>query len=126
MKKLEIGLLCLICLIVGLSGCISNSNTSSSDNSKLNVSSSDEVNFVINYSGSWAADVSGPFGYRSFAGTGDQTNSLGDVTGTITVAARKTDSGTGTLIVTITKGGKIISTQSTSYPYGGATAVATI
>ncbi len=126
MKLFEIFLIGLVCLIVALSGCASNNSTSSSDNSKLNASSSDEVNFVINYSGSWAADVSGPFGYRSFAGSGDQTNSLGSVTGTITVAARKTDSSTGTLIVTITKGGKIISSQSTSYPYGGATAVATI
>ena len=50
-----------------------------------------------------------PFGYRSFSGTGEQTNSIGSVTGSVTVS--------------ITKGGKILASQSTSAPYGEETAV---
>ena len=131
MKKLHIGLLVLvICFVVALSGCTS-SNTTSSNNSTssnasgTNASASNDVNIVVNYAGSWAVDVSGPFGYRSFAGTGDQTNSIGSVSGSLTAAARKTEGGNGVLVVSITKGGKTLATQSTSAPWGGATAVAT-
>lgn len=130
MKKFQIGLLVLvICFVVAVSGCTSNNsstnNTSSSNTSSSNASASNDVNIVVNYSGSWAVDVSGPFGYRSFSGTGDQTNNIGSVTVSVTAAARKTDGGNGVLTVLITKGGKTLASQSTSAPYGGATAIAT-
>jgi hypothetical protein len=80
---------------------------------------------MVDYAGSWAVDVSGGFGYRSFSGSGSQTNNLGTVSGSVTAAARKTDNGNGVLTVSIIKGGKTLASQSTSYPYGGATAVAT-
>ncbi len=131
MKKLQIGLLVLvICFVVAVSGCTSSNNNSSNNSSSSNASSSNtsasyDVNIVVNYSGSWAVDVSGPFGYRSLAGTGDQTNNIGNVTGTVTAAARKTEGGNGVLNVSITKGGKTLASQSTSAPWGGCTAVAT-
>lgn len=134
MKRLQIALLVfVIVLIVAVSGCTSNnnnsnsntSNTSISNTSSSNASASGDVNIVVSYSGPWAADVSGPFGYRSLSGTGDQTTNIGSVTGSVTAAARKTDGGTGTLTVSIVKDGKTLASQSTSYPYGGATAVAT-
>jgi hypothetical protein len=130
-KKLQIGLLVLVvCFVVAVSGCTSNNtnssnNTQSSNTSSSNASASNDVNIVVNYSGSWAVDVSGPFGYRSFSSTGDQTNNIGSVTGSVTAAARKTDSGNGVLTVSINKAGKTLASQSTSAPYGGATAVAT-
>ena len=130
MKILNIGLLVLIIGLVAVSGCTSsntssNSSSSSSNSSSSNVSASNDVNVVVNYSGSWAVDVSGPFGYRSLSGTGDQTNNIGSVTGSVTAAARKTEGGDGLLTVSITKGGKTLASQSTSAPWGGATAVAT-
>ena len=129
-KKMLLGLVVLVCFVVVVSGCTSsnnssNSNPSSSSSSSSNASASSDVNIVVSYSGSWAVDVSGPFGYRSLSGTGDQTNNIGSVTGSVTAAARKTDGGTSVLTVSITKGGKTLASQSTSAPYGGATAVAT-
>ncbi len=130
MKILHIGLLILVIGLVAVSGCTSsntssNSSSSSSNSSSSNVSASNDVNIVVNYSGSWAVDVSGPFGYRSLSGTGDQTNNIGSVTGSVTAAARKTEGGDGLLTVSITKDGKTLASQSTSAPWGGATAVAT-
>lgn len=126
MKKFQIALLVFVVVfVVAVSGCTSTNNTSSSNQSSSNASASNDVNIVINYSGNWAVDVSGPFGYRSLSGTGDQTTNIGAVTQSVTAAARKTDGGTGTLTVSITKGGKTLASQSTSAPYGGATAVAT-
>lgn len=129
MKKLQIGLLIfVICFVVAVSGCTSSntntssSNASSSNTSNTNASGSNDVNIVINYSGSWAVDVSGQFGYKALSGTGDQTTNIGSVTGAVTAAARKTEGGSGTLIVSITKGGKTLSTASTNAPWGGATA----
>lgn len=129
-KKFQICLLIfVICFVVAVSGCTSNnnnntssSNTASSNTSNTNTSASNDVNIVINYSGSWAVDVSGQFGYRALSGTGDQTTNIGSVTGAVTAAARKTEGGSGTLIVSITKGGKTLSTASTNAPWGGATA----
>jgi hypothetical protein len=126
-KKLQIGILILIiCFVAAVSGCTS-SNTTPSNNmsTSSNASASNDVSIVVNYSGSWAVDVSGPFGYRSLSGTGDQTTSIGSVTGSVTAAARKTEGGNGVLIVSITKGGKTLASASTSAPFGGATAVAT-
>jgi hypothetical protein len=128
LKILHIGLLVLIIGLVAVSGCTSSNNSNSNSNgnsSSSNASASSDVNVVVSYSGSWAVDVSGPFGYRSLSGTGDQTNNIGSVTGSVTAAARKTEGGNGLLTVSITKGGKTLASQSTSAPWGGATAVAT-
>lgn len=125
MRKIQIGLLVLVmCFVVAISGCTNNSNSGSNSSSGNNTASSD-VSIVIQYTGSWACDASGSFGYRSLSGTGDQTTNMGAITGAITAAARKTDNGSGTLIVSIKKGGNTLASQSTSAPYGGATAVAT-
>ena len=133
-KKIQIGLIFLITIVVAVAGCTSNNqtntnsgeNNSSSSNSNnttsTNTSASNDVNIVINYSGSWAADLSGTFGYRGISGTGDQTTNIGSVSGPVTAAARKTEGGSGTLIVSITKNGKTLSTASTSSPYGGTSA----
>lgn len=131
-SKKIVGILAIVCLMVVISGCTTSNNTSNtssnstntsnSNTSNTNTSSSNDVNVVINYTGSWAADISGNLGYRGISGNGDQTTNLGSVTGPVTASARKTDSGSGTLIVSITKGGKTLSTASTSAPYGGATA----
>lgn len=128
LSKTVLVVLVVLCFVVVVSGCTSTNTQSSSSNSSSNNSSasaSDEVNVVISYSGSWAVDVSGPFGYRSFSGSGDQTNNIGSVNGAVTAAARKTDGGTSTLQVLITKGGKTVSSASTNAPYGGASAVFT-
>lgn len=128
MKILHIGLLVLVIGLVAVSGCTSSNNSNSNSNgnsSSSNASASNDVNIVVSYSGSWAVDVSGPFGYRSLSGTGDQTNNIGSVSGSVTAAARKTEGGNGLLTVSITKGGKTLASQSTSAPWGGATAVAT-
>ncbi len=128
MKILHIGLLVLIIGLVAVSGCTSSNNSNSNSNgnsSSSNASASSDVNIVVSYSGSWAVDVSGPFGYRSLSGTGDQTNNIGSVSGSVTAAARKTEGGNGLLTVSITRGGKTLASQSTSAPWGGASAVAT-
>ena len=129
-RNVQIGLIiAVLCCIIAVSGCTSNNttakNNTSSNNSDSNLQASSEVLIVVDYAGSWAVDVSGAFGYRSFSGTGSQTNNIGTVSGTVTAAARKTDNGNGLLTVSITKDGKTLASQSTSYPYGGATAVAT-
>jgi hypothetical protein len=134
-KKMLLGLVVLVCFVVVVSGCTttnnttgtntSNSNMTGTNNSSSNASSSNDVNVVVKYPGSWAVDVSGTFGFRSLSGTGDQTTSIGNVTGVLTAAARKTEGGNGVLTVSITKGGKTLASQSTSAPFGGATAVAT-
>lgn len=136
LSKKMFGLLIIICLVVVVSGCTSSNNTSNTSSnttntsnantSSSNASSSSDVNVVINYTGNWACDISGNLGYRGISGTGDQTTNLGSVTGPVTASARKTDSGSGTLIVSITKGGKTLSTSSTNAPYGGATAYFTV
>ena len=133
MKKLQICLLVVVIIaIVALSGCTSSnnsSNNSSSNNSSSsnvsNASAAGDVTVVVSYSGPWAVDVSGPFGHSSFSGTGEQTNNIGSVTGSVTAAARKTDGSNGVLTVSIIKNGKTLASQSTNAPYGGATAVAT-
>lgn len=133
-NKMVLGLVVLVCLVVVVSGCTtsnmpssntSSSNTSSTNTSGTNASASDEVNIVISYPGNWACDVSGNFGYRSLAGTGDKTTSIGSVSGPVTAAARKTEGGSGTLTVSITKGGKTLGSASTNSPWGGASAVYT-
>lgn len=120
-KKTILGLVGLVCFVVIASGC-----TSSDNNSTSNASSSNDVTVVINYSGNWAADVSGTLGYRALGSTGNQTTNLGSVSGPLTVSARKTEGGNGVLTVSIMKNGKTLSTASTSAPYGGATAYATV
>jgi len=134
-KRMQLGLLALVCLVVVISGCTSNntnnsttssSNVSNSTNSSSNASSSSDVNIVVKYTGNWAADISGNFPYRGTSGTGDQTINLGSVSGPVTVSARKTEGGSGTLTVSIEKGGKNLSTSSTSSPYGAATAYFTV
>ena len=132
-KKMLLGLVALVCFVVVVSGCTSSNNTTSSNitstntssNTSSNTTGSNDVNIVVQYPGSWAVDVSGTFGYRSLAGTGDQTTSIGNVTGPLTAAARKTEGGNGVLTVSITKGGKTLASQSTNAPWGGATAVVT-
>ncbi len=128
MKKFQIAILIFVVVfVVVVSGCTTTntSNTSSSNNtSNSNASASNDVNIVVSYPGSWAVDVSGPFGYRPLQGTGNQTTNIGAVTESVTAAARKTDGSSDVLTVTITKGGKTLASQSTSAPYGGATAVA--
>ena len=135
-KRMQLGLLALVCLVVVISGCTSNnnsnnsanssSNMSNSTNSSSNVSNSSDVNIVVKYSGNWAADISGNFPYRGTSGTGDQAINIGSVSGPVTVSARKTEGGSGTLTVSIEKGGKNLSTSSTSSPYGAATAYFTV
>lgn len=132
MKKLHIGILVLImCLVVAASGCTTNNNQSSNSGSNNNTNNSgnstnsSDVNIVIQYPGSWACDVSGTFGYRSLSGTGDKTTNIGAVTGSVTAAARKTDGTNDVLVVSIVKDGKTLASQSTPYPYGGASAVVT-
>lgn len=131
-RKMIMGLVVLVCFVVVVSGCTSSNNQTSNQSSNTsssnttNASASNDVNIVVNYAGSWAVDVSGNFGYRSLGGSGDKTNSIGSVSGPVTAAARKTDGGTGVLIVSITKGGQTLATTSTSAPYGGATAFATV
>lgn len=123
MKKLQIGLLVfVVCFVVAVSGCTSNTTTKTSGSN----ASANDVSIVVNYPGSWAVDVSGQFGYRSLSGTGDQTTNIGSVTGSVVAAARKTEGGNEVLTVSITKGGKTLASQSTSAPWGGATAVATV
>lgn len=132
-KKMQLGLLFLIFMVVAVAGCTTNNVTNSSGNSSSsnnsgtntsssNTSSSNDVNIVINYTGSWACDVSGMFGYRGLSGTGDQTTNMGSISGPVTASARKTEGGSGILVVSIVKGGKTLSTSSTSSPYGGASA----
>ena len=94
--------------------------------SESNASSSSDVNIVVKYTGNWAADISGNFPYRGTSGNGYQTINLGSVSGPVTVSARKTEGGSGTLTVSIEKGGKNLSTSSTSSPYGAATAYFTV
>lgn len=133
MKKFQIGLLIFVVVfIVAISGCTSSDNTSSSSNtsssdntSSTNASSPDDVYVVIDYPGSWTVDVSGLFGYRSLSGTGNQTTNIGNITTTVTASARKTDDSNDVLTVTIVKDGKTLASQSTPYPYGGASATAT-
>ncbi len=130
-EKMVVGLVVLVCLVVVVSGCTSTDNKSSSNNSVSNNSTSNAsgasgVNIVVSYPGSWAVDVSGSFGYRALSGTGDKTTDMGNISGSVVAAARKTEGGTGTLIVSITKDGKTLGTASTNAPYGGATAVTTV
>ena len=139
-KRMQLGLLALVCLVVVISGCtsnntnnstasssnMSNSTNSSSNTSSSSASSSSDVNIVVKYTGNWAIDISGNFPYRGTSGTGDQTINLGSVSGPVTVSARKTEGGSGTLTVSIEKGGKNLSTSSTSSPYGAATAYFTV
>jgi hypothetical protein len=133
-KEIILGIV-LVCFVLVASGCISSDstsdNTSSDDNTSNDNSSSDDkassndVTIDVKYSGPWAADVSGEFGYRSLSGTGNQKNSLGSVSGPITVSARKTEGGSGTLTVSILKGKETLSSASTSSPWGAATATFT-
>ncbi|MCE5213428.1 MAG: hypothetical protein LLF83_01735 [Methanobacterium sp.] len=110
----------IVFFVVAISGCTSNDSHSS--NSK---GSSNDVYVVVEYPGSWAADVSGLFGYRSLSGTGNQTTNLGSISTTVTASVRKTDDTNDVLTVKIIKDGKVLASQSTSYPYGGASATAT-
>lgn len=130
LSKKMICLVVLVCLVVVVSGCTSNNNTSSSNTSSNNTSTtasaSNDVNVVVSYPGSWAADVSGTFGYRALSGTGDQTTNLGPVTGSVTISARKTEGGSGTLTASINKGGKNLGSASTSAPWGGTSTTAII
>jgi hypothetical protein len=126
------GLVFLVCFVVVVSGCTTSTNTTTSNPSSSNTSSSNnssatsnEVLVVVTYSGNWAADVSGSFGYRSLSGSGDQTNSLGSISGPVTASVRKTEGGNGVLTVTIKRGGQTLSSASTDAPYGAATAVYT-
>ncbi len=138
-KEILLGVI-LVCFIVAASGCISSDNTSNNNTSSDNTSSdntssdntssddkssSDDVTIYVKYSGEWAADVSGEFGYRSLSGTGNEKNNLGSVSGPISVTARKTEGGNGILSVSIMKGKKTLSSASTSSPWGAATATFT-
>ncbi|AXV39364.1 hypothetical protein [Methanobacterium sp. BAmetb5] len=130
-SKKMLGLLVLVCMVVVISGCTTNTsnntgNSNASVNNSTNATASNDVSVVVSYPGSWAADVSGTFGYRSLSGTGDQTTNLGSVSGSVTISARKTEGGSGTLTTSIMKGGKNLGTASTSAPWGGASTTAII
>lgn len=122
MKKLQMGIIILVvCFLVAVSGCSSNNKTSSS-----NTSSSSDVNIVVNYPGTWVAELSGTWGYRSVEGSGDQKINLGNISGVVSASVRKKDGSSDTLKVQITKNGQTLSSASTSYPYAAASAVATV
>lgn len=110
----------LVCFLVAVSGCSSNNKSSS------NSSSSSDVNIVVNYPGTWVAELSGNWGYRSIEGSGDQTINLGNISGVVSASVRKKDGSSDTLKVQITKNGQTLGSASTSYPYAAASAVATV
>lgn len=132
-KKLQIVLLVLIvAFVVAISGCTSETNnttsnttTNTSDSNTTSNSTSGDVSIAVSYDGVWAVDVSGPFGYRSISGEGDKTTNIGSVEVPVTASARKTEGDDKVLTVSIIKDGRTIASQSTSDPYGGATAVVT-
>lgn len=119
-KKFEIGLLVvIICCIVALAGCTSNNNSSSntdnSNTSNTNTDNSNDVIVDVSYPGNWGGSASGTFGYRDLSGQGNKTINLGSLSGSLTVSTWKTDASSGTMSLTIKRGGKVLGSQSNSY-----------
>ena len=125
-KKNIIILGILLCIIVAASGCTQNTGMNSTPTiSPQNVSSSDVI-AVVSYSGNWNGLAISKLGFRNISGTGNQTIDLGNITGFVSVTAIKTDNGTGTLTVSITKAGNTIASKSSSDRYGVAIANARV
>ena len=72
----------------------------------------------VAYQGSWNGTISDNTGNRTVHGTSNNNYNLGQNPGTVSVTFRKTDNSTLTLRVQISRGNKVIESQSTNESHG--------
>ena len=99
-----------------------NSNNDSSeniinDNTSTNDIDNDELKIVIDYNGKYTAGYGSAYSNNDVTTAGYQEYNLGK-TSYVDVGAKKSDSSSNLLKITIYKGNKIVKEGSTSAPYG--------
>jgi uncharacterized protein YxeA len=111
MKKIAIGIVSILILVVLASGCTSYNNNTTSNQSSSNVT------VQVSSNSSWNGTLAYNNGTHIINGNDSATYNLGPKPGAVTVSLEKTGS-SGTLTLQLLKGGNILQTQSTSATHG--------
>lgn len=121
MKKIVIGLMAILILVIFASGCTSNSNSTGNNSSIQNNSgmqTNQDVTLKITSDGSWNGTLSYKNGTQTINGTGNVTYNLGQNPGNVTVTVHKTGNNKGTITLQLFKGGNATVYQSTTSNQG--------
>ncbi len=121
MKKIAVGLLAILILVILVSGCTSSSNstlTNSSSQNNSGMQSNQNVTLKINSDGPWNGTMSYKNGTQNINGTGNTIYDLGQNPGKVSVTVRKTGNKNGTITLQLFKGGNITIYQSTTSNQG--------
>ncbi len=120
MRKIGIGLIAILILVIFASGCTSNNNPTGNNSSMQNNSTTQNSNIIlqINSNSSWIGTLTYNNGTKTINGTGNATYDLGQNPGNVKVTLQKNGNKTGTLTLQLIKGGNVIVNQSTTSTHG--------
>ena len=120
MRKIGIGLIAVLILVIFASGCTSSNNSTGNNSSMQNNSTMQNNNIIvqINSDSSWNGTLTYNNGTRTINGTGNAAYNLGQNPGNVRVTLQKTGDKTGTLTLQLIKGGNVIVNQSTTSTHG--------
>ena len=117
MKKITVGLMAVLILIILISGCTSSNNTTSNNSSpqnNSNMQSNQNVTLKINSNSSWNGTLSYKNGTQPINGTGNAVYNLGQNPGKVSVNVQKTGNKNGNITLQLFKGGNVTIYQSTT------------
>ena len=121
MKKIAIGLVSILILVVFASGCTSSNNSTGNNSSAQNYSNmqtSQNVTLQIKSDSSWKGTLSYQNRTQNINGTGNATYNLGQNPGNVRVSVQKTGNDSGTITLQLFKGGNVTVYQSTTSNQG--------
>ena len=120
MRKIGIGLIAVLILVIFASGCTSNNNSTGNNSSMQNNSTMQNNNIIvqINSDSSWNGTLSYNNGTQTITGNGNATYDLGQNPGNVKVTLQKTGGKTGTLTLQLLKGGNVVVKQSSTSTQG--------
>lgn len=119
-RKIGIGLIAVLILVLFVSGC-TNSNNSTGNNSSVQNNSTVQNNNItlqINSDSSWNGTLTYNNGTQTINGAGNTTYNLGQNPGNVRVTLQKKGNKTGTLTLQLIKGSNVIVHQSTTSTQG--------
>jgi hypothetical protein len=121
MKKITIGLITIVVLVIFASGCTNNNNSTGNNSSvqnNSNIQHDQNVTLKINSNSSWNGTLSYKNGTQNIDGRGSAAYDLGQNPGNITVNLQKTGNDNGTITLQLLKGGTVVVNQSTNSNHG--------
>lgn len=121
MKKIAIGLVSILILVIFASGCTNSNNSTGNNSSAQNYSNmqiSQNVTLQIRSDSSWKGTLSYQNRAQNINGTGDAIYNLGQNPGNVRVSVQKTGNNSGTITLQLFKGGNVTVYQSTTSNQG--------